>query len=576
MSAVQTSMFNKRLKSILVHSGLMNEDEAIEATENAQGQQTSLSRMILDSHRLDERTLVGAISSAMNIPPIDLAKVEAVEEALEAMPQDMASYYGVLPIARVGDILTIAVANPFDIVKLDDVHFVTGCELRPVVSTDVAIEKAISRNYSPGEQEFSNIMENVQDLGIELSSTNIEEESEMLDMSEIAGSEDSPVVKLVNLVIYQAIKGGSSDIHIEPFEKRVRIRFRQDGVLQEISSPPKRMQNAIVSRVKVMCGLDIAERRRPQDGKFQLKVDGRQVDFRVSVLPVVHGEKVVMRILDASNLSLSLDVLGFEEKALNDFRAAIGQPWGMILVTGPTGSGKSTTLYSAIKEIMSIDDNIVTVEDPVEYQLDGINQVPVNVKRGLTFAAALRSILRQDPDIVMVGEIRDTETADIAVKAALTGHLVLSTLHTNDAASSITRLVDMGIDPFMTSSSLILVSAQRLARKLCDQCKEPFKPKNREHLLKAGFLEDEIKDLTLYRPKGCRRCTEGYKGRFALLETLPMVEDIKRIITEGASSLDVKRKALDGGMLTLRRCGVLNAIRGRTSIEEVLRVTMGD
>jgi len=576
MSAVQTSMFNKRLKSILVRSGLMSEDEAIEATEHAQKQGTSLSRMILESHRLDERTLVGAISSAMNIPPIDLAKVEASAEALEAMPQDMATYYGVLPVAKVGNILTVAVANPFDIVKLDDVHLVTGCELRPVVSTDLAIEKAISRSYSPGEQEFSNIMENVQDLGIEVSSASVEEESDTLDMSEIAGSEDSPVVKLVNLVIYQAIKGGSSDIHIEPFEKRVRIRFRQDGVLREISSPPKKMQNAIVSRVKVMCGLDIAERRRPQDGKFQLKVDGRQVDFRVSVLPVVHGEKVVMRILDAGSLALSLDGLGFEEKALNDFRNAINQPWGMILVTGPTGSGKSTTLYSALKEIMSVEDNIVTVEEPVEYQLDGINQVPVNIKRGLTFASALRSILRQDPDVVMVGEIRDTETADIAVKAALTGHLVLSTLHTNDAASSVTRLVDMGIDPFMVASSVVLVSAQRLARRLCDQCKEPFKPKNRDNLIRAGFLEDEIEDLTLYQAKGCRRCTDGYRGRFALLETLPVVDDIKRMVTEGASSLDIKHKALENGMLTLRRSGILNAIRGRTSIEEVMRVTMGD
>jgi type IV pilus assembly protein PilB len=576
MSAVQTAMFNKRLKSILVRSGLMSEDEAIEASEQAQKDQTSLSRMIVEGHRLDERTLVGAISTAMNIPPIDLAKVEPSADALESMPQDMAVYYGVLPVAKVGDLLTIAVANPFDIVKLDDVHLVTGCELRPVVSTDVAIERAIARSYSPGEREFSDIMENVQDLGIEVN-TATEPESDTLDMSEIAESEDSPVIKLVNLVIYQAIKAGASDIHIEPFEKRVRIRFRQDGVLNEISTPPKRMQNAIVSRVKVICGMDIAERRKPQDGKFQLRVDGRQVDFRVSVLPVVHGEKVVLRILDAGSLALSLDGLGFEEKALSDFRTAIEQPWGMILVTGPTGSGKSTTLYSSLKEVLSDADNIVTVEDPVEYQLEGINQVPVNVKRGLTFAAALRSILRQDPDIVMIGEIRDSETADIAVKAALTGHLVLSTLHTNDSPSSITRLVDMGVDPFMVASSVVLVSAQRLARKLCEQCKEPFQPKNRDHLIRAGFLEEEIdQGLTLFQAKGCGRCTDGYKGRFALLETLPVSDNVKRMITDGASSLDVKKRALEEGMLTLRRCGVLNAIRGRTSIEEVLRVTMMD
>ncbi len=341
-------------------------------------------------------------------------------------------------------------------------------------------------------------------------------------------------------------------------------------------TPQKKMQGAIASRIKVMSDLDIAEHNRTQDGKFQLKVDGRQIDFRVSILPTVHGEKVVMRILDSTNITLGLEQLGFEEKALSDFKWALSQPYGMVLVTGPTGSGKSTTLYSALKEVMTDSENIVTVEDPVEYQLHGVNQVPVNPKRGLTFAAALRAILRQDPDTIMIGEIRDQETIDIAIKAALTGHLVLSTLHTNDAPGTVSRMVDMGVDPFLVASATLLISAQRLLKKLCAECKQPCEVP-RERLLSVGFLAEEADKIKqLHLAEGCKRCTHGYKGRFAILETMRFDEDLRRLVIKGASSVELKTKAIEKGMLSLRRCALLNSMRGKTSIEEALSTTLAD
>jgi len=571
--------FDKRLGNILVGSKLLTEDKVAEAMTQVQKDHSSLSAVVLEHGLVEERDFIGAVSRETHLAPVDVSKIEASDDALTSLPQDMATYYGVLPLAKIGNVLTVAVANPFDILKLDDVQIITGCDIRPVVSTEPAIRQGIERTYNRGEQEMSELFEELGDSNVEFQQSS-ESDEEAVDLSEIAGTGTggtSPVVKLVNLLIYQAIRDGASDIHIEPFEKQLRVRYRQDGALHETISPPKAMQGAIVSRIKIMADLDIAEKRRPQDGKFQMKVDGRAVDFRVSILPVVHGEKVVLRILDSSNLVLKLDILGFEDKALNDFRNAIHAPYGMILVTGPTGSGKSTTLYSALKEVMNIEDNVVTVEDPVESPLAGINQVPVNVKRGLTFAGALRSILRQDPDTVMIGEIRDKETVEIAVKAALTGHLVLSTLHTNDAPSTISRMLDMEVDPFMVASSVVLVSAQRLARKLCEECKKPMDRPARETLLKTGFTEEDLAtDFTLYKAQGCSRCSGGYKGRFALLETMPVSETIKRIVVDRGSVLDVKAQALREGMITLRRCGILNAMRGKTSIEEVLQVTMGD
>jgi len=565
--------FDKRLKSIVTKAGLVDADKVDAALAEAAAQKKPLSEVLVEQHLVEERVLIGSIAKEMNIPPIDLSKVEVTSEALESLPQDLATTYGVIPVARIGNILTVAVANPFDVLKFDDVGLVTGCQLMPVVSTEATIRHAIDRFYRTGEQEMEEILEDMADPEVEITHKE-KEDDEGMDIT--AGSSDSPVVKLVNMIIYQAIKNRVSDIHIEPFEKRLVVRYRQDGVLYEAITPPKKMAPAITSRIKVMSDLDIAERRRPQDGKFQLKVESRQIDFRVSILPVVHGEKIVMRILDSSNLTLNLDALGFEKKALDDFRGAINSAYGMILVTGPTGSGKSTTLYSAVKEIMSVEDNFVTVEEPVEYQLEGINQVPVNVKRGLTFASALRSILRQDPDKIMIGEIRDLETVEIAIKAALTGHLVLSTLHTNDAPSTVTRMADMGVDPFMIASSVLLVSAQRLCRRLCTECREPIEVPP-ERLLALGFTEQEVKSKpTIYKEKGCPRCNNGYKGRFAVLETLPMTEDTRQAIIKGKSSVDVKNLALQQGMITLRRCGLLNVLRGNTSIDEVMSVTMAD
>jgi type IV pilus assembly protein PilB len=515
--------------------------------------------------------MIGLIAGESGLPPIDLDQVVVDEDLLNLIPQKTAEEYMIFPVTKLGNLLTLAVVNPFDILKMDNIRIFTHCELRTVVASERGMRDAIKRGYCADEEKMAEIFDNVDDVDVELREEGGDSDDLELDVS----NEGSPVVRLVNMIIANAIRDGVSDIHIEPFEKKIKVRYRQDGVLKEVMSPPKPMQNPIVSRIKIMASLDIAEKRKPQDGKFQVKMDRKQVDFRVSILPVVHGEKVVLRLLDISNLTLNLESLGFEEKALEDYRHSIIQPYGMILITGPTGSGKSTTLYSAVKEIWTPDINLVTVEDPVEYQLDGINQVPVNPKRGLTFAGALRSILRQDPDVILIGEIRDTETVEIAVKAALTGHLVLSTLHTNDAASTVTRMIDMGLDPFMVASSVLLVAAQRLARVLCPACKEKIEVPA-ERLISNGATEEEAKNAEIYRAAGCSRCSGGYKGRFALLETLPMSDRVKRLIIEGKSAVDIKQAGVEEGMLSLRRCGILNAMRGKTSLEEVLRVTMSD
>jgi type IV pilus assembly protein PilB len=571
--------FDKKLASILGARELVPAEALQESLGRAQETGKALSILLVEENVLDERRIIAAVAEEMNIPPIDLDKVEVQDDLVDLLDEEMARYYGVMPVSRIEDVLTIAVANPYDVLTLDDVKIMTGCQLQPVITTDGAINRAIERFYGEASAEIDTLLEETVSPEMELTQgPEAAEEEEDVDIAQaIADGNDAPVVKLVNLIIFNAIKEHVSDIHIEPYEKRVRVRYRLDGACQESLSPPKRMHASIVSRIKVMCGMDIAERRRPQDAKFQLKAQGRQVDFRVSVLPMVHGEKVVIRILDSSNINLSLDQLGFEQQSLKQFSEAIRQPYGMILVTGPTGSGKSTTLYSSIHEVLSVEENISTVEDPVEYQLDGVNQVPVSEKRGLTFAGALRSLLRQDPDTIMIGEIRDLETVEIAVKAALTGHRVFSTLHTNDAPSTITRMIDMGVDPFMVASSVLLVAAQRLGRRLCSECKQPVEIP-RETLLLEGFTEEDLaENPTLYEAGGCDRCSgKGLKGRFALLETMPLTEEIRRIIIEGGSAMDIRSKALEEGMLTLRRVGLLNVLRGITSLEEVLRVTLRD
>ena len=569
--------FDKKLAQILSRRELVGQ-EALDSMLNEveQDGEKSLSELLIERSVVDEEVIIGTLAEEMNLPPINLNKVDVAKEALDVIPEDLARYYKVLPVSKIGDVLTIAVANPFDIFTIDDVKIVTGHELLPVVSTDYSIKRAIEKAYNRDEAALDELMQGL-DSESALELTKEEEGDDDVDMDAVSDDEENPVVKLVNLIIVNAIKQRASDIHIEIYEKRTRVRYRVDGALFEAMTPPRKLYKTLVTRVKVMCPtMRIDERQRPQDGRFQMRYENRKIDFRVSSLPTVYGEKVVIRILDSSSLKLSLDELGFEQKALDDFRKAVEAPYGMLLVTGPTGSGKSTTLYSAIREVLNDEDNISTVEDPVEYELEGVNQVAINVQRGLTFAGALRSLLRQDPDTIMVGEIRDRETAEIAIRAALTGHLVLSTLHTNDAPSTVVRLVDMGVDAFLVSSSVLLVSAQRLVRTLCQECKKTVKA-TEEAAREWGFEDEEIEQgIKVFEPGGCSRCTKGYKGRMAMLETMPVSEEIRRRIVGGKSTLDIRAQALEEGMVTLRRAGLNNVLKGLTSMAEVNSMTLAE
>ncbi len=567
------STFHRKLRQILLKGGAVTEaafDQA--ATQCEQDPQRSITEVLVKQGVAKSKDLLGLIAKEIGLTPLDLGHVTPDVDAKEWFSEELAKKHGVCPLSKIGNCITVAMSDPFDVVKIDQLRLETKSDVRPVVALEESVKEAIQRCYGPGTSEMAELLEGMHDDEVEVKAN----ESETNSHDITSETESAPAVKLVNAVVYQAIREKASDIHIEPFEKEVRIRFRQDGMLKEVLSPPKQMATAIVSRIKIMAGMDIAERRKPQDGKFQVKVEGRQIDFRVSVLPVVHGEKVVLRILDQSNLALQLESLGFEPKCLEDYRKSIRAPYGMILITGPTGSGKSTTLYSALGEIHSPHVNIVTVEDPVEYQIHGVNQVPVNPKREMTFAAALRSILRQDPNIILIGEIRDKETIEIATKAALTGHLVLSTLHTNDAVSTITRMIDMGLDAFMVSSSVLLICAQRLCRKLCEQCKQPVQVPS-ERLVSMGATAEEAKVATLFGPnaEGCGRCSKGYKGRFAVLETLLFTETIKRLVVQSRPLQEITEAAIAEGMVTLRRAAMLNAMRGKTSLEEVVRITLG-
>jgi len=567
------TQFAKKLRGILEKAGKIDGAGAEAILAEATAQKRPFTEVLVKKGIATESELLALIARAANVPPIDLSKVNINKEVLDSVPEDVAREYGIFPVDKIGSLITIAVANPFDVLKLDDIRIITGCQLRTVVSTAEEIEKLRSKGYQRETESVDGILGSFDDADVELKEVDVEDES--TDLSAIS-DEDSPIVKLVNKMILDACNTGASDIHIEPFEKKVIVRYRKDGCLYEAMTLPKRMQNNITSRIKIMSKLDIAEKRRPQDGKFQMKIGHKAIDFRVSILPVVWGEKTVFRVLDSSNLALDIKSLGFEPRSMEDYMWACAQPYGMILVTGPTGSGKSTTLYSAVKHIAAPDINLVTVEDPVEYQLEGINQVPVNPKAGMTFSAALRSILRQDPDVVLLGEIRDQETLEIAVKAALTGHLVLSTLHTNDAPSTITRMIDMGMDPFMVASSSLLICAQRLGRKLCPNCRKRA-DYSKDVLLRLGFLEADLEQpMEFYEPVGCPRCNNGYKGRFALLETMRMSEGIKRMVVDRAHIADIKKLALSEGMLTLRRCGLMNAMRGKTSLQEIEATTMVD
>ncbi|MGE5176263.1 MAG: type IV-A pilus assembly ATPase PilB [Hyphomicrobiales bacterium] len=505
------------------------------------------------------------------VPSIDLSNFMPDPSVVKLLPADVANKFQVVPVSRSGRRLTVAMVNPSNIFAIDDIKFITGCEVQSMVASEAAIKKAIDKAYDSAAS-FESVMKGLDDE-IEVIE---EQEDEGPDPSLLGEADQAPVVKLVNSLISDAVRKGASDIHIEPYEKALRVRFRIDGTLYEMMSPPFRMKAAITSRLKIMAELDIAERRIPQDGRIKLRILGRTIDLRVSTLPTIFGEKVVMRILDKGNLNIDLNKLGFQEQALRDFTRAISQPYGMVLVTGPTGSGKTTTLYSALSKINVPETNIMTAEDPVEYNLEGINQVLVNEDVGLTFSAALRAFLRQDPNIVMVGEIRDIDTGSIAVKAALTGHLVLSTLHTNDAPSTINRMIDMGIEPFLVASSTNLIMAQRLLRKVCLSCKTDVKL-HPEVLRELGLTEEEVKKENFKEGKGCVDCNNtGYKGRIGVYEVMPMSSKIRDLVLDRASVSDIKKQAVAEGMLTLRADGLLKLKKGMTTAEEVLKETAAD
>ena len=544
------------------------------------------------------------LSKQYGVPAINLAQFKIDPTIVKLVPPETARKYQIIPLSRAGSTLTIAMTDPTNVFAMDDIKFMTGYTVEPVVASEVAITDAIEKYYpgakggapgAPGakggpggkgqpaigstlEMASRGLEELQATLGGAADVEVLEELNEISAEALAKQGEEAPVVRLVNVVLMSAIQKGASDIHIEPYEKELRVRYRIDGILYNIMSPPMKYRDAIVSRIKIMSKLDIAEKRLPQDGRIKIRYnesgEPKEIDFRVSVLPTLFGEKIVMRLLDKDKLMLDMTKLGFEPESLAKFEAAILRPWGMVLVTGPTGSGKTNTLYSSIAKINTPETNIMTAEDPVEFNLAGVNQVQVKENIGLNFAAALRSFLRQDPNIILVGEIRDFETAEIAVKAALTGHLVLSTLHTNDAPSTVNRLMNMGIEPFLVASSVHLICAQRLVRRVCSNCKEPA-PQAPPALMQAGFNEEDANSVTPMKGAGCDRCNStGYKGRVGLYEVLEVSEEIRELILVGASGLELRRKAVDEGMLTLRMSGLRKVKDGLTSIEEVVRETV--
>ncbi len=518
---------------------------------------------------ISEEALLGFLSRLYNVPAVDLKSYEPDPNLIRLIPGDVATKFMALPVSRSGRRLIVAMTNPTNIFAIDDIKFITGYEIEPNVASEVSLKKAIDRAYDSAGT-MADVMKGMEDeLAV------VEEDDVAEAEAGIAGADEAPIVKLVNSLIADAVRKGASDIHIEPYERSMRVRFRIDGVLHEMMSPPFKFKAAIISRLKIMAELDIAERRVPQDGRIKIKILNRFIDLRVSSLPTIFGEKIVMRILDKANLNIDLEKLGFEPNSMRDLSAAIANPYGMVLVTGPTGSGKTTTLYSALSRVNTPEVNVMTAEDPVEYNLDGINQVLVN-DAGLTFAAALKAFLRQDPNIIMVGEIRDLDTASIAVKAALTGHLVLSTLHTNDAPSAIGRLVDMGIEPFLVASSVQLVLAQRLVRRVCNACKRPIEL-NDEVLRELQLDKAEAKKATFVEGAGCVECNNsGYRGRQGVYEVLTITPQVRDLVLDRASAGEIKKLAVEQGMLTLRRDALEKLKRGITTVEEVLKETSAD
>ncbi|MCK4261569.1 type II secretion system ATPase GspE [bacterium] len=552
----------KRLNEILIEGGLITEAQLEQALKIQRKKGGRLGQVLAEEGYVNETDLVACLAAELSIPPINLNKYQIDEEIVNLIPEHVARHYQLLPLSKIGKTLTVAMADPLNVFAMDDIKILTGYRIEPIICTEKDIKEAIDRYYGSREKMGDILKE----IGAEAVPPSGEEEMDSHEL--LKETEEAPVVKIVNFILLEAMGQRASDIHIEPQRECLKVRYRVDGLLQEMVSPPKKIEKAILARLKIMSGLDIAEKRVPQDGRFRAKLRGKEIDYRVSSLPISFGEKIVLRALDKSSLTVGLDKLGFEEEPLRDFERCINKPYGMILVTGPTGSGKSTTLYSVLSRLNTSERNIITVEDPVEYQVEGITQIQANPDIGLTFAAGLRSLLRQSPDIIMIGEIRDRETADIAVKAALTGQLVLSTLHTNDAAGAITRLIDMGVEPFLVSSSLIGAAAQRLVRKICPECKEPYK------LPPAIQEKMKLENPTVYRGKGCSKCRQtGYHGRVAVLEVLVINEEIRDMIVKGASSDEIREKGRQAGMKLLRDSGMEKMKAGITSLEEVLRVT---
>jgi type IV pilus assembly protein PilB len=566
------SSAEKRIGELLLQEELITVDQLEKALEEQTRNGTRLGYCVVAMGMVSEPDLTRILSRQFQVPAVELSEIEVDDKILKLVPAEFASKHLVMPLRRVGRTLTVAMADPTDLNVVDDLKFITRFDIEPVVAGEYSLRQAIERHYDVTTEKLTGLLEELEEQEIEL--VEEEEEEEDLNAQQLrAQVEDAPVVKLINGILTDAVRRGASDIHIEPYEKEMRVRYRIDGTLQEIMKPPYRMKAAMTSRVKILADLNIAERRVPQDGRIKLKIGDRVIDFRVSTLPVVHGEKIVLRILDKSSLMLDLEKFGMEPKAEKDFMSAITNPYGMVLVTGPTGSGKTTTLYSALDKINDETVNIMTAEDPVEYNLHGINQVQVRPEIGLTFAASLRSFLRQDPNIVMVGEIRDLETGSIAIKAALTGHLVMSTLHTNDAPSTITRMIDMGIEPFNVASAVNVITAQRLVRRICNNCKveASYTP---EYLQAAGLDPDKAGAITFYEGEGCDACDDsGYSGRQGLYEVMPMTRELRRMVLQGESADDLKEVAVDNGMLTLRQDGLLKVRRGITTLEEVIKET---
>src|SRR5262245_45141935 len=564
-----------RLGDRLVAEKLISTDQLQKALAEQKGSAEKLGTILVRLNFITEDSLVSFLSKQYAIPAITVAQVDPDPDVLKLVPEQIAKKHGVLPIKRMGNTLTLAMADPTNVFALDDVGFMTGLQIQPVVASEAAIRKAFERLYETGAS-VTDMMSELEEADTDVEVVEGGEEAftkaDIFDLKESA--DEAPVVRLINMILTDAIRRGASDIHLEPYEKVFRVRFRIDGVLHEIMTPPKRLEAALTSRVKIMATLDIAERRLPQDGRIKLRYHQREIDFRVSTLPTIFGEKTVMRLLDKEALQLDLTKLGFDGWSLEQFRKAIRSPHGMILITGPTGSGKTTTLYSAIHTINSPEINIMTAEDPVEYNLKGVNQLQVNDEIGRTFASALRSFLRQDPDVILVGETRDLETAQIAIRAALTGHLVLSTLHTNDCPSTVARLLDMGVPPFLVSSSLLLVLAQRLARKVCRDCREPYEG-DEESLAPYGHVARASGRVTLYRGRGCQACSfTGMKGRVAIYETMPASPEIRDLIMRNADVSEIREAARSQGMKTLRQNGLDKVLDGITTVDEVLRVTL--